>query len=57
VTFTAVAWSAVALNAASFFLVLLIGGRRLVFAHEDERRRHSEERLRPVALAMAPVRS
>jgi hypothetical protein len=52
VTFTAVAWSAVALTAASFLLVLVIAGRRLVFAHEDERRLRSEERLRPVALAL-----
>jgi HEAT repeat protein len=52
VTFTAVAWSAVALTATSLFLVLLIVGRRLVFVHEDERRGRSEERLRPVALAL-----
>ena len=51
-TFTAVAWGAVALTAASFFLVLLIAGRRLVFVHEDERRGRLEERLRPVALAL-----
>lgn len=51
-TFTAVAWSAVALTTASLFLVLVIAGRRLTFAHDDERRWRAKERLRPVALAL-----
>jgi hypothetical protein len=33
VTFTAVAWGATALTGASLFLVLVIAGRRMVFAH------------------------
>ena len=51
-TFTAVAWGAAALTGASLLLVLVIAGRRIVFAHEDERRRRAEDRLRPVALAL-----
>jgi HEAT repeat protein len=52
VTFTAVAWSAVALTAASLFLVCLLAARRAVFAREDAQRRRAEERLRPLVLAL-----
>jgi HEAT repeat protein len=53
VTLPVVAWSALALTALSVVFVLLLALRRFALAKEARRHLAAEERLRPVALALA----
>lgn len=52
-TLTVVAWSALALTALSVLFVLLLAVRRFALAKEARRHLAAEERLQPVALALA----